>query len=119
MNRLATVDLCVDQLPCSSHTTAADSLWAGVPLLTVTGRTFAGRVAASLLTTHDEQSFIAANMLAYEARLFELLADPRQLVVARRRLEEKRHTSPLFDTAGFVRDWELTLSQLASDGSTA
>ena len=119
MNRLATVDLCVDQLPCSSHTTAADSLWAGVPLLTVTGRTFAGRVAASLLTTHDEQSFIAANMLAYEARLFELLADPRQLVEARRRLEEKRHTSPLFDTAGFVRDWELTLSQLASDGSTA
>ena len=113
MNRLATVNLCVDQLPCSSHTTAADSLWAGVPLLTVTGRTFAGRVAASLLTTHEEQSFIAADMLAYEARLFELLADPRQ------RLEKKRHTSPLFDTAGFVRDWELTLSQLASDGSTA
>ena len=118
MNRLAAVDLCVDQLPCSSHTTAADALWAGVPLLTVAGPSFAGRVAASLLTTHDERSFITTNMHAYEARLLDLLANPLQLVEARRRLHEKRSKSALFDTAGFVRDWESMLLQLASDAPT-
>ena len=118
MNRLAAVDLCLDQLPYCSHTTGADALWAGVPLLTVTGTTFAGRVATSLLTTHNEPSFITADIPAYEARLLELLADPRQLSEARLRLQKKRSKSPLFDTVGFVRDWESMLLRLAPDART-
>lgn len=119
MNRLAAVDLCLDQLPYGSHTTGSDALWAGVPMLTVTGQTFAGRVGASLLTTHDEPSFIAADMQEYETRLHELLASPQLLVDARQRLLGKRSTSRLFDTVGFARDWEKLLTKLNSDGRAA
>jgi len=117
MSRLAMVDLVLDQLPCGSHTTASDALWAAVPLLTVTGNTFAGRVASSLLTTHGEQSFITPTTAAYEARLLELLADPQQLAAARTRLEAKRSASPLFDTAGFVRDWEAMLNNIHTENA--
>ena len=48
--RLRLADLVLDTLPFNAHVTAADALWAGVPLLTCKGTTFAGRVAASLLT---------------------------------------------------------------------
>ena len=119
MNRLAAVDLVLDQLPCGSHTTASDALWAAVPLLTVTGNTFAGRVASSLLTTHGEDSFITLNKEAYEARLLELLAAPQQLAAAKTRLAGKRRTSPLFDTAGFVRDWEALLTTVCAENASA
>lgn len=119
MSRLAVVDLCLDQLPYSSHTTGSDALWAGVPMLTVAGDSFAGRVGASLLTTHGEPSFIAGDMQQYEARLHELLASPALLADARQRLIAKRSTSQLFDTAGFVRDWEAVLAKLSADGRTA
>lgn len=116
MNRLAVVNLCLDQLPYSSHTTGSDALWAGVPMLTVKGNTFAGRVGASLLTTHDEPSFIANDLQDYEARLHELLGSPTMLTDAHQRLLAKRSTSRLFDTAGFVRDWEVLLTELNTDG---
>ena len=119
MNRLATVDLIVDQLPYGSHTTASDALWAAVPLLTVAGNTFAGRVASSLLTTHGEDSFITPNKEAYEARLLELLSAPQQLAAAKTRLAAKRSTSPLFDTAGFVRDWEALLTTVYAENARA
>ena len=118
LNRLAAVDLVLDQLPCGSHTTASDALWAGVPLLTVCGNTFAGRVASSLLTTHGEPSFITPSLETYELRLNELLAEGDELAVARRRFTAKRATSSLFDTTGFVRDWEAMLSAVCAEGQS-
>ena len=117
MNRLCAVDLCVDQLPYGSHTTAADALWAGVPVLTVRGNSFAGRVGVSVLTAHDETSFIADDLADYEARLTDLVASPSKLKAAKDRLIQKRATSPLFDTDGFMRDWEVMLTQLHSGAS--
>lgn len=115
MNRLAACDLALDQLPCGSHTTASDALWAGVPLLTVTGDSFAGRVATALLSYHGEAAFITNTIADYERRLGELLDNPDELANARRRLLEKRTTSPLFDTAGFTRDWESLLFAVHKD----
>lgn len=114
MNRLCAVDLCLDQLPYGSHTTAADALWAGVPILTLRGNSFAGRVGVSLLTTHDEPSLIADDLVDYEARLTELLSTPAKLKSAKDRLINKRQTSALFDTNGFMRDWEDMLRQVHS-----
>ena len=48
--RLKLADLFLDTLPCNAHTTASDALFMGVPVLTTPGPTFAGRVAASLLS---------------------------------------------------------------------
>lgn len=112
IDRLQLADLAVDQLPCSSHTTAADALWAGVPLLTVEGQRFAGRVAASIVRAVGEDDFVARDPAHYRERLFALLADPAPLAAARQRLIAARSHAALWDTAGFTRDFEAMLFSL-------
>ncbi len=112
IDRLALADLALDQLPCSSHTTAADALWAGVPVLTMYGNRFAGRVGAALVKAVDEQEFIANRLDDYELRLNALIANPAELQHAKARLESKRVSSSLWNTAAFTRDLEATLLSL-------
>jgi predicted O-linked N-acetylglucosamine transferase (SPINDLY family) len=107
--RLRCVDLALDVLPYGSHTTGSDALWAGVPLLTCAGNTFAGRVGASLAAAAELPTFVTASVAAYRARLFELLARPDELAAARAHLEGGRTTLPLFDTETFTRDFERLL----------
>ncbi|MDB5656555.1 MAG: repeat-containing protein [Tardiphaga sp.] len=95
-------DLFLDTLPYNAHTTASDALWAGLPLLTCCGGTFAGRVASSLL--HDLQlpELIAATLQEFERLAVELAIDPRRLTAIRHRLAVHRLTAPMFDTALFT-----------------
>ncbi|HVN36477.1 MAG TPA: tetratricopeptide repeat protein, partial [Casimicrobiaceae bacterium] len=74
--RLACADLALDTRPYGSHTTGCDALWAGVPLLTCPGETFASRVGASLLHTAGMPELIAASLDDYRVRLHELAARP-------------------------------------------
>lgn len=104
--RLSLADLALDCFPCTSHTTASDALWAGVPLVTRMGQTFASRVAASLLKTHGFDDLIAADEDDYFERLMGLALDNSKRAKVRRRLEVSRLTSPLFDTARFTNDLE-------------
>jgi predicted O-linked N-acetylglucosamine transferase (SPINDLY family) len=114
--RLRCADLALDVLPYGSHTTGSDALWAGVPLLTCAGNTFAGRVGASLAAAAGLATFVSASVAAYRARLSELLARPDELAAAHAHLEGGRTTLPLFDTATFTRDFERLLVA-AADGS--
>ena len=75
-HRLA--DLFLDTLPCNAHTTASDALWAGLPVLTCTGDTFAGRVAASLLSAVGLPELITDSLPSYEALAMKLARDPRR-----------------------------------------
>lgn len=104
--RLALADLFLDTLPYNAHTTAADALWAGLPLLTTPGRTFPGRVAASLLTALGMPELIATDLADYEKRAIELASDRPRLAAIRERIKRQRETSPLFDTARFTRNLE-------------
>jgi predicted O-linked N-acetylglucosamine transferase (SPINDLY family) len=106
MARIAAADLFLDSLPYGAHTTGSDALWAGLPLLTCRGRSFAGRVGASLLTALEMPELIAEDLAAYEARALELAREPAQLAGLRAKLAEKRKTAPLFDTARTTRDIE-------------
>ncbi len=99
-------DLFLDTLPCNAHTTASDALWAGLPLLTCAGSTFAGRVAASLLRAAGLPELITDSLAGYEAAALELATDPARLHDLRRRLGSQCHTHPLFDTARFRRHLE-------------
>jgi predicted O-linked N-acetylglucosamine transferase (SPINDLY family) len=103
-HRLA--DLFLDTLPCNAHTTASDALWAGLPVLTRIGRTFAGRVAASLLNAIGLPELITHSRHAYETLALELVNDRERLSSIRDRLEKNRLTKPLFDTALFTRHIE-------------
>lgn len=99
-------DLFLDTAPFNAHTTASDALWAGLPVLTMLGQAFAGRVAASLLTTLGIAELIVDSPPAYEELAVALATDPARLAALRARLDAARLTTPLFDTEGFTRHLE-------------
>ncbi len=99
-------DLFLDTLPYNAHTTASDALWAGLPVLTQCGGTFAGRVAASLLTAAGLPEFVTSNRDQYEAVAVELAGNPAKLQAIRDRLTEQRLAVPLFDTGLSTRHIE-------------
>jgi predicted O-linked N-acetylglucosamine transferase (SPINDLY family) len=103
-HRLA--DLFLDTLYYNAHTTAADALWAGLPVLTCLGETFAGRVGASVLTALDLPELITTNLAEYEKRAIHLARAPDELRRLRDKLGENRLVKPLFDTPRFVRNLE-------------
>ena len=104
--RLAAADLFLDTLPYNAHSTASDALWAGLPVLTTPGDTFAGRVAASLLRAAGLPELIADTPAAYERLALQLANDPSALRELRAKLGRHRSTHPAFDTARFTRDLE-------------
>jgi predicted O-linked N-acetylglucosamine transferase (SPINDLY family) len=114
--RLRTADLALDLLPYGSHTTGSDALWAGVPLLSCRGATFAGRVGASLLAAVGLPELVTETKEDYGAELLRLLRDPERLRGYKHYLDIERGRLPLFDTEGFTRAWERMLIRLA-DGS--
>jgi predicted O-linked N-acetylglucosamine transferase (SPINDLY family) len=107
--RLRAVDLALDVLPYGSHTTGSDALWAGTPLLSCRGATFAGRVGASLLDAVGLPELATGSLSAYRAALAALARDRDRLRGYRDHLERERHRLPLFDTAGFTREFERVL----------
>lgn len=104
--RLRLADLALDTFPYTSHTTGSDALWAGVPLVTRIGNTFASRVAASLLHAVGMPELVAASDEAYFSLARELALDRERLTELRRRLDARRANSPLFDTPRFTTDLE-------------
>lgn len=110
--RLALADLFLDTLPCNAHTTASDALFMGVPVITTPGPTFAGRVAASLLSAVGLPELIAPSLSVYEARALELARDPQALRAIRAELNANRAMFPLFDTACFTRHLEAAFAAM-------
>jgi protein O-GlcNAc transferase len=115
-------DLFLDTLPCNAHTTASDALWAGLPVLTQLGDTFAGRVAASLLAAAGLPELITRSRQEYEEQALKLAADGDLLAGLKARLGRKRATHPLFDTKRYCRHIEaayLTMWERAQRGEPA
>jgi protein O-GlcNAc transferase len=109
-HRLA--DLFLDTIPCNAHTTASDALWAGLPLLTCAGNSFAARAAASLLRAIDLPELITNNLDDYEALALKLARDPALLRSLRVRLDQNRLTHSLFNTDLFRRNVEIAYKQM-------
>jgi protein O-GlcNAc transferase len=95
-HRLA--DIFLDTLPYSAHTTASDALWAGLPVITQIGSTFAGRVASSLLNAIGLPELITHSREEYEALAIDLALNKEKLQSIREKLEINRLTTPLFNT---------------------
>jgi len=110
--RYRIADLFLDVLPYNAHTTASDALWAGLPVLTVRGASFAGRVAASLLSAVGLPELIAETMAEYEVLALALAADSERRAALRHRLGQVRATAPLFDSRRFTAAIEAAFSGL-------
>ena len=110
--RLRAADLFLDTFPFGAHSTASDALWAGLPLLTCPGESYAARVAASLLTALDVPALIAPDRAAYEARAIALAHDAAQLGALKQKIVANRLTTRLFDTVGFTRNIEAAFTEM-------
>jgi len=99
-------DLVLDTLPYNAHTTASDALWAGVPILTCAGETFASRVAGSLLHAVGMPELITHDLQTYEAMALKLATAPGILAELRSKLVRNRLSFALFDTDRFRRHLE-------------
>jgi predicted O-linked N-acetylglucosamine transferase (SPINDLY family) len=99
-------DLFIDTLPYNAHTTTSDALWAGLPVLTCAGESFASRVAASLLKAIGLPELVTHSQQDFEDLAVELASQPQQLAAIREKLARNRLTTPLFDTELFTRNIE-------------
>ena len=105
-------DLFLDTLPYNAHTTASDSLWAGLPLLTCSGESFASRVAASLLTALNLQELIASSQADYEKLAVVLAINPERLKIVRQKLKQNLQSTSLSNTSMFTRHLENAYTQM-------
>jgi len=107
--RLALAGLYLDAFPYGGHTTSNDCLRAGVPVVTMTGRSFASRVAASMVTAAGLPELVAADPDSYAALALALARDPVRLASLRERLARP---SALFDMAAYARAFENALETM-------
>ncbi len=110
--RHCNADLFLDTLPYNAHTTASDALWAGLPVLTCIGESFASRVAASLLNAINLPELITSNQQEFETLAIALATNPARLEQLRQKLENNRLVTPLFDTRSFTRHLEDAYLQM-------
>jgi protein O-GlcNAc transferase len=105
-------DLFLDTLHYNAHTTACDALWAGLPVVTCLGATFAGRVGASLLKAVGLSELITTSLENYEALALSLARDPLRLASIKTKLAHNRDAWPLFDTKRFARHIEAAYTRM-------
>ncbi len=110
--RLRLCDLFLDTWPYNAHTTGSDALWAGLPVLTCTGRTFASRVGSSLLHAVGLRELVTESFADYESLALSLAMDPQRLSGLRTRLAQQLNTAPLYDTPRYTRHLEAAYTQM-------
>jgi predicted O-linked N-acetylglucosamine transferase (SPINDLY family) len=106
LDRVACADLFLDTWPCNGHTTVSDMLWAGVPVVTYSGRSFASRVAGSLLKAVGLPELVCEDVCAYEAQAFVLASNTARRKAVAARLAKARLESPLFSSARLAQQLE-------------
>lgn len=107
-------DLFLDTWPYNAHTTGSDALWAGCPLLTMLGTTFAGRVGASLVSAVGLPELVTPSVDAYAKEAVRLAHDPVEMARLKAHLAGPGRDSPLFDTAATTRAIEAAYEAMAA-----
>lgn len=112
ISRIRLADVFLDTWPYNAHTTCSDVLWAGVPVVTFEGRTFACRVASSLMRACGLREWVAVSREDYAAKVVHLAGDGALRASIRQHLDAQRDLSPLFDSARFTRDFEALIDRM-------
>jgi predicted O-linked N-acetylglucosamine transferase (SPINDLY family) len=110
--RFRTMDLFLDTLPYNAGTTASDALWTGLPVLTCTGASFAGRVATSALRAIDLPELITETPAQYEELAVALASSPSRLAQIKTKLAANRLTRPLFNSRLFAKHLETAYTNI-------
>ena len=106
LNRMRFADVFLDSFPINAHTTASDALRMGVPVITLKGKSFASRVAASIIHQFDLDELVTANQEEYKNKALELYNSSIMLREIKKKLLNNRENSPLFDSKKFTLNLE-------------
>jgi predicted O-linked N-acetylglucosamine transferase (SPINDLY family) len=104
--RFALADLFLDAFNCNAHTTASESVWAGLPILTKAGNQFAARVCSSIVSAIGCPELSVDTVEEYKALALKLATDPAALAEIRQKLQDNLMTTPLYDSEQYMRDFE-------------
>ena len=110
--RYRTTDLFLDTFPYTGGTTVSDALWVGLPVLTMTGESFVSRTAASLLKAIGAPELVTSTPAEYEQLAIDLASNPQRLAQIRKKIEDNRLTTSLFDTTRFARNLEAAFTAI-------
>ncbi|MGO9772967.1 MAG: glycosyl transferase [Roseiarcus sp.] len=113
--RYPLADLFLDSFPYGAHTTGADSLWMGVPVLTLQGRSFASRVCSSLLHAAGLEQLVCSTEAEYVSKAVAYANDRNRLLALKKHLRDGRDSCLLFDTARLVGELEALFRQMLRD----
>jgi predicted O-linked N-acetylglucosamine transferase (SPINDLY family) len=103
LSRYNEMDIALDTFPYSGGLTTCEALWMGVPVITVPGKTFAGRHSLSHLSTVGLSEFVARDVSHYVDLAVELAKDPSHMANLRSQLRDRMAKSPLCDGPRFAR----------------
>jgi len=106
LSRIKMADLFIDTFPYTAHTTCSDALWAGLPVLTLQGETFASRVSSSLLNAIGLPELITKNSNEYEEKAIKLGNNLSKIISLKKKIENNKFTKPLFNTKLFTNHIE-------------
>ena len=107
LKRIQLADLFLDTSPYNAHTTASDALKMGLPVLTYIGKSFASRVAASLLKAVNLPELITATQEEYESLAIKLATDSKKMKIIKNKLVDNLSTSPLYNTSLYIQHLEV------------
>ena len=112
LSRHKAADLFIDTLPYNAHSTCSDALWSGLPVLTYAGKSFAGRVSASMLNAIGLSELITYSEKEYEDKAIKLATNPDLLKKVNNKLSKNRLKSPLFDTKLYAKNIESVFNKI-------
>ena len=102
----------LDTFNYNAHTTASDALWAGMPLITLAGKSFSSRVSSSLLESIGLEELICSSAQEYFDKAIDLGKDPRKLALLKQKLIKNKFSYPLFDSHLFTKNFEFQIKKI-------
>jgi predicted O-linked N-acetylglucosamine transferase (SPINDLY family) len=113
--RIALADLFLDTFPYGAHSTAADAITMGLPVLTVPGKTFASRFCSSIVVAAGIPELVCSSPNDYVAKAITYARNPAALKVVRQSLQDQREGSVLRDIPALVRRLEELFWQMQGE----
>jgi predicted O-linked N-acetylglucosamine transferase (SPINDLY family) len=113
LTRLLCADLIIDTFPYGGHTLTSDALWAGTPVVTLAGETYASRVAASLLTHVGMPELVTYSHDAYVRGIQALIEDAPRRTAYRAHLTQNRRNFELFSSSSYAQRFETMVRRYA------
>jgi len=106
LSQFQQADLFLDTFPYNAGATASNALWAGLPIITKTGKNYTARMAGSMLKAVGLPELITSTEQEYEELIMELATNPTKLTQVKEKLATNRLTQPLFNTELYTKHLE-------------